>query len=316
MPREIVEPHIAHDRHTKNDIEDRLTVLKENESARHYKCSDYLRFRRVAGQVSISRQWYVKWMYNVVDHFRIGRDVVSYAAAYMDKFASEDHTVLYSKDDFTVLAMTSLYMAVKIFSTVENASALCACNLVLLTEGKFVESDILQMETRMLDTLKWKLYPPASVCFLREYMRLLPYDAVSESNHRAIFRLSKFIIEISVMMYAYITYPSSVKAYAALFTALGCLPETRGVAIELHRIETFRYLKGLVSTRYPSIFDELRLSLADRPPYQDMLAKMVGDGTIQHARFKSETEVDARELLNSPREVVPWWDSPLSDRFI
>ena len=166
------------------EIENRLTILRENETTDHYKCSQYLSSvnRRTKSEVKVWRQWYIKWMFNVADHFRLGRSVVSYAVAYLDKFASQDQSVLSSKDEFTVLAITSLFMAVKVYSTLENASAICASNLVLLTEGKFVEEDILRMERRMLDTLQWKLYPPTSVCFLREYVQLLPFDVTVTSN--------------------------------------------------------------------------------------------------------------------------------------
>ena len=312
MPRKLIEP--GNDGQFEQiEIEDRLAVLRENEISRHYKCSDYLssvsrRAKGVASEVKIWRQWYIKWMYNVADHFRLGRDVVSYAVAYVDKFASEDRSVLSSKDDFTVLAMTSLYMAVKVYSTIENASAICAGNLVLLTEGKFVEDDILRMEKRMLNVLRWKLYPPSPVCFLREYIRLLPFDAAAASN---LAELSKFIIEVSTTKYSYVKYPPSVKAYAALSIALERLPQTRRVASKLQKHDPFRYLKGLVEAWYPSIFDELQQTLADRQPYQDLLAKLIGKA--HHARTKSEAGVDSKELLHSPREVIPWWDTMLFD---
>jgi len=309
MPRKVDTHHDnRHDEHL--EIEERLTVLKENETSGHYKCSHYLSSvtRREKAEVKVWRQWYIKWMFNVADHFRLGRDVVSYAVAYIDKFSSEDRSILLSKDDFTVLAMTSLYMAVKVFSTLENAAAISAKNLVLLTEGKFAEEDILRMERRMLDVLQWKLYPPTSICFLREYVQLLPFDITVASN---LAELSRFIIEVSVTKYTYVKYPPSVKAYAALTIALDCLPETRRIASKLQRHEPFRYLQGLVASWYPNLLDEMQQSLADRQPYQDLLAKLTGKA--HHSRSKSEQGVDAKELLHSPRDVTPWWDTMLFD---
>jgi hypothetical protein len=293
------------------EIENRLAILRENETSGHYKCSHYLspENRRTKAEVKVWRQWYIKWMFNVADHFRLGRSVVSYAVAYLDKFASEDHSILSSKDDFTVLAITSLYMAVKVYSTLVNASAICASNLVLLTEGKFIEEDIVRMERRMLDTLQWKLYPPTSVCFLREYIQLLPFDMTVISN---LAELSYFIIEISVTKYTYVKYPPSAKAYAALSIALECLPETRRIARMLQQHEPFRYLQGLLTTWYPSLLDELRQSLTDRQPYQDLLTKLIGKaGHPDMVSTESDTGVDSKELLNSPHE--PWWDSMLLD---
>lgn len=310
MPSKVKDESAASHDHHLAEIEDRLAVLRKNETSTSYQCSHYLSSvtRQEKAEVKVWRQWYIKWMYNVADHFRLGRDVVSYAVAYIDKYCSEDPTVLLSKDDFTVLAITSLHVAVKVHNTLENASAISASNLVLLTEGKFVESDILQMERRMLDGLQWKLYPPTSICFLREYAQLLPFDFSVTSN---LAELSRFIIEVSVTKYTYIKYPPSVKAYAALSIALECLPQTRRIANKLQQHEPFRYLHGSVTAWYPSLLSDLRQTLADRQPYQDLLTKLIGK--THHARSKSEQGVDAKELLLSPREVIPWWDDMLFD---
>lgn len=210
--------------------------------------------------------------------------------------------------------MTSLYMAVKVYSTSENASALCASNLVLLSEGRFVEADIHRMEMRMLETFQWKLYPPTAACFLREYIQLLPYE-IPELKHQSILDLSKFTVEIAVSSYEYVTYPPSVMAYAALCIALDCIPGSRCSAVKLlQEFEPFRHVSGCVNSRYPSIFDELRQSLVERPPYHDLMAKLAkGDGRAPSPRCKSITGVVAYELLNSPREALPWWDSMLFD---
>lgn len=309
MPRKVDHDRDGAELDEHMEILDRLTVLRANEGSEFYKCCHYLSSanRRSKAEVKVWRQWYIKWMFNVADHFRLGREVVSYAAAYIDKFASEDHSILSSKEEFTVLAITCMFMAVKIYSTLENASAISASNLVLLTEGKFTEEDILQMERRVLDVLQWKLYPPTSVCFLREYVQLLPFDIIVASNAA---ELSKFILEVSVTKYTYIKYPPSVRAYAALSVALECLPETRRIINKLYQHEPFRYLQGLVTTWYPSILDELRQTLADRQPYQDLLTKLIGK--TPHGRAESETGVDAQELF-SPGEVLPWWDNMLLD---
>lgn len=309
MPRKVDHSHPDDDivRNEHLEIEDRLAVMRESESSDLYKCSHYLSSvgRRQKSEVKVWRQWYIKWMFNVADHFHLGREVVSYAASYIDKFASEDRSILTSKEDFTVLAMTALYMAVKVYSTLENAASLSASNLVLLTEGKFVEEDILRMERRVLNVLQWKLHPPTAVCFLREYVQLLPFDIIVASNAA---ELSKFIIEVSVTKYTYIKYPPSVKAYAALSVALECLPETRRIITKLHQHEPFRYLQGLVSAWYPCILDEIRQTLADRQPYHDLVAKLIGK--TPHCREGSETGV---EEVFSPREVIPWWDNMLLD---
>jgi hypothetical protein len=293
-----------------DEIKGRLAILRESETSSHYKCCDYVAYasrrgRRIEPNVKLWREWYIQWMYSVADHFRFGRDVVAYAAAYIDRFTTKDNSVLYSKDDLTVLAMTSLYIAVKVYSTLDSASALCAGNLVLLTDGKFVEEDILRMEERMLATFQWKLYPPTAVCFLREYMQLLPY-AISETKHRVLLDLSKYTVEICIISYDFVTYPSSVKAYAALVLALEYLPETNGA--KLHMQEHFSYLNGLVCAWYPSIFDELREALSARPP--DLLAKIVGVDKARLSRSMSDTGVVSQALFNSPREG---WDTMLFD---
>jgi hypothetical protein len=311
MPTEIDDVHA--EGMQIDEIRCRLAILRESETSSHYKCCDYVAYasrrgRRIEPNVKLWREWYIQWMYKVANHFRFGRDVVAYAAAYIDRFATKDNSVLYSKDDLTILAMTALYIAVKVYSTLDSASALCASNLVLLTDGNFVEEDILRMERRMLATFQWKLYPPTAVCFLREYMQLLPFE-LSETKHQLLFDLSKYLVEICIISYDYVTYPSSVKAYAALVLALDYLPETHDVKLQMQMHEPFSYLNGLVSAWYPGIFDELRQSLSDRPP--DLLLKIAGNEKARLSRSTSETGVVSQDLFKSPREVIPWWDTVL-----
>ena len=122
--------------------------------------------------------------------------------------------------------------------------------------------------------------------------------------------LSQFIIEISITKYTYVKYPPSVKAYAALSIALDCLPETRRITRMLQQHEPFRYLQGLLTTWYPSLLDELRQSLADRQPYQDLLTRLIGKAA-HHSSPESDTGVDSKELLSSSHEE--WWDTMLLD---
>lgn len=179
-----------------------------------YKCDDYLALRPELELEGVDESWrqrMAEWMYGVVDHCNFRRDIVSVAMAYLDRLLSKDSDIISSKRTFQLGAITSLYLAMKVYDT----TFVKLSSLIRLGRGLFTESDVLEMETKILTKLEWRVHPPTPMCFLRHYTRMIP-STVSTSTSFMITEVSRFVAEISVCLYKFVKYPPSMIAYAAL----------------------------------------------------------------------------------------------------
>jgi hypothetical protein len=164
------------------------------------------------------RQKIIEWMYGVVDHCGLRRDSVAVAANYVDLCVIKG--IVQSRERFQLVAMTALQLAIKLYdSTVVKLDS-----LVKLGRGLFTENDVLATESEMLRVLGWQVHPPTSICFLRQYLSLLP-ASVSPISRYILTEITRFIAEVSVCMYNFINYPPSVVAYAGLIIAMARLDE-------------------------------------------------------------------------------------------
>ena len=197
--------------------EEILNVMSKVEAG-IYRCKDYLELRPELAMHGVDESWrqrMAEWMYGVVDHCNFRRDIVAVAMTYLDLLLSKDSLLISSKRTFQLGAITSLYLAMKIFDT----TFVKLSSLVRLARGLFSESDVLRMEMQILTKLEWRVHPPTPMCFLRHYTRLIP-STISSSTCFMITEVSRFVAEIAVCLYKFIKYPRSTIAYAAICIAM------------------------------------------------------------------------------------------------
>lgn len=208
-----------------------IKVMTEQEKS--YNCRDYLgaihshrerdetnntigsRKRNVTIDVSC-RQKMCEWCYRVCDHFQTDREIVAFAFSLLDRFVDR---CCCDRKTFKLAAVTSLYMATKIF----NVDYLPIKSLVELSCGEFSESHITEMESTILKTLKWRLNPPTVQAFIRYLHALLPLDDLEES--KAIYERALFFAELCVYDYNFVTQDRYLIAVAALLNAMDGIDE-------------------------------------------------------------------------------------------
>jgi hypothetical protein len=155
----------------------------------------------------------------VVDHCSLRRDSVAVASHYLDLCVQRG--VVTSRLEFQLAAMTALQLAIKLYdSTVVKLDS-----MIKLGRGLFTEQDVIAMESKMLSTLKWQVHPPTAICFLRQFLRLLP-TSVSPLSRYVVAEVTRFIAEISVCLYKFVDCPSSVIAYAGMLIAMDKIDPT------------------------------------------------------------------------------------------
>ena len=211
------------------DLSERLQAMRRQESA-HYKCVDYLSpewqqrcMQNVNPQESVSsssstqlnemwREKICEWCYQVVDHFDFNREIVSIAMSYLDRYLA---TRTVNKKIFQLAAMTALYIAIKLY----EPGQLRMSSLIELSRGYFLVEHIASMEDSMLQALGWHVHPPTPFSFVRELMNLLPQEISPPAKHD-LNELARFLTELSVCDYYFVTKKPSSIALAALINAI------------------------------------------------------------------------------------------------
>uniref|UniRef100_A0A7S1UYH0 Cyclin-like domain-containing protein n=1 Tax=Grammatophora oceanica TaxID=210454 RepID=A0A7S1UYH0_9STRA len=232
----VVPPTSASD-----EVHDRLRVLRQQESSPSYKCNDYLLRRKLesdnrpnGGSCSPSsivqqsevplhevdtlcREKMVDWSYRVIDHFHASRELVAIAFQYLDRFIDKCSC---DRTSFKLAAMTSLYVATKVF----HARELSMSSLADLSRGEFDVMHIAEMEGILLETLEWRMHPPTVQDILHLLQNFLPCER--GPLHKALYQRAIFFAELSTFDYCFVTQPRTAIAIACLLNAMEGMEES------------------------------------------------------------------------------------------
>lgn len=99
-----------------------------------------------SSQSGINEVWREKiceWSYQVIDHFDFSREVVSVSIHYLDRFLA---TTPVNKKLFQLVAMTALYLAIKIY----EPGNLSMKSMIELSRGYFSPAQMAEMEMAIL----------------------------------------------------------------------------------------------------------------------------------------------------------------------
>lgn len=248
------------------------------------------------------RQRIIEWMYGVVDHCNLRRESVAVATYFLDLSACRG--LVTCRRDFQLVAMTSLMLSIKL-----NDSTLVKLDsMVKLGRGLFNEEDVIQMETKMLETFNWRVHPPTPVCFMRQFLRLLPPETSPIARYM-IVEVTRFISEISACLYKFIKYPPSSMALAAINVALERIDES--TLAPCQRQQFARNISDATGLEMKSeeiirAVGELHVSLNNNVNLQDLM-RTIDAQCRRESRASSSKSRDTRSQGSqptSPREVA------------
>jgi Cyclin, N-terminal domain len=184
-----------------------------------------------------------EWCFEVADHFDFDRDVVSFALSYVDRMVASQ-TVPYeknvnvlnasvpkttvSKRSLQLIAVTSLYIAIKVHGEIANGPRRKLSIQVFVELGRnfFAPKDIEEMERKILHTLEWKVNPPTSQRYLVPLLDLCPTYHHTEPRHRSnvisgVYDVARYLTELAVCVSTFtFTLPCSATALAAIVCAM------------------------------------------------------------------------------------------------
>ena len=126
----------------------------------------------------------------------------------VDRFlAVEGLTITRSK--LQLVGVAAMFLA----SKVEEVYAPACSDFVYITDNAYTEDAIKQMEMKILQTLKFNLFEPLSLHFLRRFSKAGDVDVLQHS-------LAKFAIELALVEYDLVPVPGSKLAASALCLSL------------------------------------------------------------------------------------------------
>lgn len=297
----MMDVHSLHADDSLDEIHETLRVMRILEKG-HYHCRDYLADQSPTQRETVDETWrqrMCEWMYGVVDHCNFRRDIVGVSATYLDMCLSRDREVIDSRRNFQLAAMTALYLAMKVHDT----SFIKLESLIKLGRGLFTEDDVIKMESKILVKLEWQIHPPTTMCYVRQYVRLLP-DSISPSTTYMVSEISRFVAEISVCLYKFVRYPPSLVAFATILISMNGIDE--GSLPAWQRNQVFCRMKNVanVSLSTPGVHEVTKLLQASFEKNVDIKALMTTIDPNCHVGYTHKSRKPMMEYEGSPKDVM------------
>jgi len=131
---------------------------------------------------------------------------------YLSSGKGKSNDALQDKYKFQLVAISSFYIAVKLYEQVE----LSVGTLAKLCKGYYAESDIIDSEEDILFALDFRLTTPTPMEFIRHYIHLLPSETIDKKN--LLKECEKRVEYTSTDIYFTFCKPSCVGA--SIFTSI------------------------------------------------------------------------------------------------
>merc|ERR1711874_731966 len=150
----------------------------------------------------------VDWLVEVQLQFKLLQETLFSTISIVDRFlAVEGRSITRSK--LQLVGVAAMFLA----SKVEEVFAPACSDFVYITDHAYTEDAIKQMEIKILQTLKFSLFEPLSIHFLRRFSKAGDVDVLQHS-------LAKYAIELALVEYDLVPVPGSKLAASALCLSL------------------------------------------------------------------------------------------------
>lgn len=153
----------------------------------------------------------VDWLVGVHTQFHLLQETLYTTVAIMDRYLQEDLEII-SRKKLQLVGVASMLVAAKY----EEIYAPEVKDFVYITDRAYTEQEILRMELRILQVLKFNLGRPLPLHFLR---RASKAGGVEAATHA----LAKYLVELSLVQYSMVDIEPSRLAAAALALSLKIL---------------------------------------------------------------------------------------------
>jgi hypothetical protein len=158
------------------------------------------------------------WSYQVVDFCNFQRETVEMSLNYLDRYLLTPigARALCNRNIFQLAAMTSLYTAVKI----HESEAMDPKLVSSLSRGAYTPQEVEAMEHEILTAIQWSVNPPTALSFVRQFLNLIPREAMDEEMRANVYDIARFQTEIAAKEYDFMWIKPSVTGFCSFINAL------------------------------------------------------------------------------------------------
>merc|ERR1711875_46937 len=150
----------------------------------------------------------VDWLVEVQIQFKLLQETLFLTVNTIDRFLAIEGKTLH-RSKLQLVGVAAMFLVSKI----EEVYAPAVSDFVYITDNAYTESEIKQMELRIIRALSFDLCQPIALNFLRRYSKAGEVDVLQHS-------LAKFSLEVSLLDTNLMSVPGSLLASACLCLAI------------------------------------------------------------------------------------------------
>lgn len=169
-----------------------------------FQVKDYLKDQPYLARAM--RSLLVDWMVEVQQQLEFNHEVLYLAVKLLDLYLCYKKC---DKDKLQLIGATSMFIACKF----EERVPPIIDDFVYVSDNAFTRDELIKCEMDILKTLQFDIGAPLSYTFLRRYAKCLKADM-------KFLTLARYILELSLQEYTFVTKNESIKACAALYLAM------------------------------------------------------------------------------------------------
>ncbi|KAI4307240.1 hypothetical protein L6164_030447 [Bauhinia variegata] len=152
----------------------------------------------------------IDWLVEVAEEYRLVPDTLYLTVNYLDRYLSGN---VITRQKLQLLGVSCMMIA----SKYEEICAPQVEEFCYITDNTYFKEEVLQMESAVLNYLKFEMTAPTIKCFLRRFVRAA--QGVNEVPSLQLECLTNYIAELSLLEYSMLCYAPSLIAASAIFLA-------------------------------------------------------------------------------------------------
>ncbi|KAF3974247.1 hypothetical protein ACB098_12G118300 [Castanea mollissima] len=166
---------------------------------------------RIQKDVNVTmRAILIDWLVEVGEEYRLVPDTLFLTVNYIDRYLSGNSV---NRKQLQLLGVACMMIAAKY----EEICAPTVDEFCYITDNTYLKDEVLQMESAVLNYLKFEMTAPTAKCFLRRFVCVA--QATSEVPSMHLECLANYLGELSLLEYGMLRYAPSLVAASATFLA-------------------------------------------------------------------------------------------------
>ncbi|CAI9115443.1 OLC1v1016345C1 [Oldenlandia corymbosa var. corymbosa] len=154
----------------------------------------------------------IDWLVEVAEEYRLVPETLYLTVNYIDRYLSGN---VMDRQRLQLLGVACMMIA----SKYEEICAPQVEEFCYITDNTYFKDEVLEMESAVLNYLKFEMTAPTVKCFLRRFVRAAQGMVVHEAQSLQLECLANYIAELSLLEYSMLCYAPSLIAASTIFLA-------------------------------------------------------------------------------------------------